>query len=88
MARSTHNQHIHAETYLSTLSELAGRSFASTQETIEAILTLVVKELGLRSSFLTCIDREECQNEILVAYNAPGGSSIQEGALLELPQTF
>lgn len=74
--------------YLSGLSKLAGRSFASTQEAVEAILQLIVDQIGLRSSFLTHITREECQNEVLVAHNSAGGSEVQEGVLLELPQTF
>ena len=74
--------------YLSGLSELAGRSFASTQEAVEAILRLIVNQLGLRSSFLTHISREECQKEILVAHNLVDGSDIQSGVSLELPQTF
>lgn len=74
--------------YLSGLSELAGRSFASAQEAVEAILRLVVDQLGLRSSFLTHISHEEGRNEVLAAHNLTGGSNVQEGALLELPQTF
>jgi hypothetical protein len=77
-----------ATAYLSGLSELAGHSFASTQEAVEAILQLIVDKLGLRSSFLTHISREECQEEILVAYNLVDGSDIQSGVKLELPQTF
>ncbi len=74
--------------YLSGLSELAGRSFTSAQEAVEAILRLVVDQLGLRSSFLTRISHEECRNEVLAAHNLTGGSNVQEGVLLELPQTF
>ena len=75
-------------TYLGDLSEPAGRSFASTHEPIEAILRLILTQLDLRSSFLTRIDREECHNEVLLAHNLAGGSDVQQGALLELPQTF
>ncbi len=78
----------HTVAYLDSLSELAGRSFASTQESIIAILRLIVEQLGLRSSFLTHISREKSQNEVMAAHNLTGGSGIQEGALLELPQTF
>ena len=88
MAPSTPDQHTSANTYLSNLSELAGHSFVSTQEAVEAILRLVVEQLGLRSGFLTHISPEARQNEILVAYNSTGDSDVQEGALLKLPQTF
>ncbi len=83
-------QHILTNTtaYLSGLSELAGRSFASTREILETILRLVTDQLGLRSGFLTRISREECQKEVLVAYNLTGGSDMREGGLLELSQTF
>ena len=75
-------------TYLSGLSELAGRSFASNREAVEAILQLITEQLGLRSSFLTRITREAGRKEVLTAYNSAGGSDVQEGVLLELPQTF
>ncbi len=45
-------------TYLNSISELAGRSFASTSEAIEVILYLVIDQLSLRSSFLTRISCE------------------------------
>lgn len=74
--------------YLSSVSELAGRSFASTQESLEAMLKLIVEQLGLRSSFVTHIVSQECQNEVLMAHNSPGGSDIPNRAQLELPETF
>ncbi len=75
-------------TVLTSLSELAGRSFASKQESVEAILRLIVDQLGLRSGFLARIDREACQLEVISAYNRAGGSEMQSGTVLELPQTF
>lgn len=90
MASAFSNENIRTEsnTYLSSLSKLAGRSFASTQETIETILQLIVDQLGLRSSFLTHINCEEHQNKVIAAYNLAGGSDVQQAVLLELPQTF
>ena len=88
MAHSPPDQPTHANTYLSNLSELAGHSFASTQEAVEAILRLIVDRLGLRSSFLTRIDQEECQHEVVMAQNLAGGSDIQAGVVMELSQTF
>ena len=75
-------------TYLGGLSELAGRSFASNREAVEAILQLITEQLGLRSSFLTRITREVGRNEVLAAHNSAGGSDVQQDALLELSQTF
>ena len=74
--------------YLRGLSELAGRSFASTTEALGATLELIVDQLGLRSSFVTRINRETYQNEVIAAYNVPGGCDVPAKALLELPQTF
>ncbi|CAA9266862.1 MAG: hypothetical protein AVDCRST_MAG93-2449 [uncultured Chloroflexia bacterium] len=74
--------------YLHSLSELAGCSFASTTEALGATLKLIVDQLGLRSSFVTAIDRETCQNEVIAAYNVPGGCDVPAKALLELPETF
>lgn len=74
--------------YLSGVSELAGHSFASTQESLEAMLKLIVEHLELRSSYVTHIVSEECRNEVLMAHNSPGGSDIPNGAQLELPGTF
>jgi hypothetical protein len=88
MAHSPPDQHTQADTYLSNLSELAGHSFASTQEAVEAILRLIVDRLGLRSSFLTRIDQEECQHEVIMAQNLAGGSDIQVGVVMKLSQTF
>lgn len=90
MTPASSNEHTYTDndTYLSSLSKLAGRSFASTQESIEMILQMIVDQLGLRSSFLTRIDCEESQNEVLAAYNLADGSDVQQGVLLELPQTF
>ncbi len=75
-------------TVLARLSELAGHSFASKQETIEAILRLIVDQLGLRSSFLARTDREACQLEVVMAYNEVGGSEVQPGTVVELAQTY
>lgn len=74
--------------YLSGLSELAGNSFHSTHEAIDATLRLLVEQLGMRSSFLTRIERIEGRHEVVAAYNEPGGCDIVEGDVLELPQTF
>lgn len=76
------------DTYLVPLSGLTARSFASTSEALGAVLELIVDQFGLRSSFVTQIDREEGQNKVLLSYNAPGGSDVPTEALLELSDTF
>lgn len=88
LSSSAEHAHTNTNTYLRGLSELAGRSFVSTQETLEAILQLIVDQLGLRSSFLTRISCEQCQSEVIVARNLAGGSDVQPGTLLELPGTY
>ncbi len=74
--------------YLNSLSELAGRSFPSTAEALEAILRLVVEQLGLRTSYLMQITCEEGRSEVLAVYNTPGGCDIARGTVLELTDTF
>ncbi len=76
------------EDRLHSLSELAGRNFASTQEALENILQFIVQQLGMRSSYVTHIVPEEHEIEVLLAHNAPSGSDIPEKASLELSQTF
>jgi hypothetical protein len=62
--------------------------FASTEETIAAVLRLVARWIGTRSSFLNRIDREHGRAEVLAAYNAPGGCGVEPGAGLALSDTF
>ncbi len=74
--------------YLSSLSDLAGRSFGSSQEMTEAVLQLVADELGIRSSFLPRIDRGRQRLQVLAAHNTPSGCDIITGDAFELRQTF
>ena len=74
--------------YLDGLSALAARSFPTTRAAIDAALRLLVDQLGMRSSFLTRIAREERRHEVLAAHNEPGGCDVAVGDVLELPQTF
>ncbi len=89
-ANSSMEPHPHTDTStaLASLSQLAGRSFASKQEVIEAILRLIVDQLGLGSSFLARTDRETCQLEVVMAHNRAGGSEVRPGAAVELAQTY
>ena len=74
--------------FLGGLSELAARSFASTEEAMASILLLIVEQFGMRTSFLTRITRELGRSEVLAALNRPGGCDVAPGSLLELPLTF
>ena len=74
--------------YLNGLAELAAHSFLSTHGAIEAILQLLVEQLGMRSSFLARITREASRHEVLAAHNLPGGCAIVAGDVLDLSRTF
>ncbi len=81
-------EHSRSRGYLGGLSVLAARSFSSSQETREAMLRLVAEQLGMRSAFLTHITPDEDRNEVIAAYNAPGGCEIPTGAVFPLSGTF
>lgn len=74
--------------YLAGLSELAGRGFASTGEAMAAILRLLVEQLGMRSSFISRVNRAEGRWEVLGAYNLSGGCGIPQGVVLPLSDSF
>ncbi len=74
--------------YLSGLSALASRSFVSIQAAVEAILQLVVEQLGMRSSFIAHIKYENGELEVLAVRNMPGGCNIQVGTSVPLPKSF
>ncbi len=74
--------------YLGCLSALAGSSFASSREATDAVLRLLSDQLGMRSGFLTRITPQQNGNEVLAAYNAPGGCDVPAGALLPLSETY
>ncbi len=52
------------------------------------MLRLVAEQLGMRSAFLTHITPDEDRNEVIAAYNAPGGCEIPTGAVFPLSGTF
>src|SRR3712207_6832226 len=74
--------------YLNDLSKISVCSSTSMQEAVEAILKLLVEQLGMRSAFLARITQEENRFEVLAAYNAPGGCNIAAGAILSLSHSF
>ncbi len=73
---------------LGSLSALAARSYASTTELVEAILSFITEQLGLRTSFLTHITAGENRNHVIAAHNRPGGSGISANIELPLEDTF
>ncbi|MDP9379544.1 MAG: hypothetical protein M3Q29_05220 [Chloroflexota bacterium] len=81
-------EQIAVPTYLGGLSELAARSFDSTDEATRALLRLVSEQLGMRSTFLTHITPAEDRNEVVASHNAPDGCGIPAGAVLPLSGTF
>lgn len=76
------------EDQLGSLSALAARSFASTTELVDAILSFITGQLGLRTSFLTHITAGENRNHVIAAHNRPGGSNIPANTDLPLEDTF
>ena len=74
--------------YLGGLSELAGRSFTSVEDSTGAILRLLSDQLVMRSAFLTRITPADDRNEVIAAYNAPDGCNIPAGAVFPLAGTF
>ncbi len=93
MTESSHHAQVwgadaEAALFLGGLSTLAARSFASTEDAMDAILVSMAEQFGMRTSFLTRITRELGRSEVLAALNRPGGCDVAPGLLLELPLTF
>lgn len=74
--------------YLADLSRLAGRGFAATSEATDAVLRLLVEQLGMRTAFLTRITREAGESEVVAALNEAGGVGVLAGAILPLSNTY
>ena len=74
--------------YLTSLSTISAKSFASTAALTDAILTLITEQLGLRTSFLTHITPDEQRNHVVAAHNAASGSEVVAGSDLVLQDTF
>src|SRR5437868_3827484 len=77
-----------SDTYLHELSALAGHSFASTSEAIDAILQTIVGQLGLRTSFLSRISTANNRFEIRAVYNTPGGCDFTVHSVHALTDTY
>jgi len=77
-----------ASGYLSGLSGFAAKGFESPWKTIEAILDAVVEQLGMRTSFLSHIEREGARFRVLASHNRPGGCGVEPGDAMDLAGHF
>ncbi len=77
-----------ASGYLSGLSGFAAKGFESPWKTIEAILEAVVEQLGMRTSFLSHIEREGGRFRVLASHNRPGGWGMEPGDAVGLSDSF
>ena len=82
------NSSVDTSNYLAGLSALAARGFPSISAAVDAILQLMVEELGTRSSFLARIAHENSQLEVVSVLNLPGGCDIQVGTTVPLQKGF
>lgn len=79
-----HRNHLN----LDQLSGLAGRSFASTAEALDAVLRFVALETGMRSAFLARISRDTQEFEVLSAHIEPGGIAMGKDGASPLNHQF
>ncbi len=87
MGNQTHPQAgAMAPAYLGQLSALAARTYDSTDALMESVLTLIVGQLGMRTSFLA--QQENNQNCIRAAHNEPGGCDLRADTAFPLEDTF
>ena len=75
-----------APAYLGELSALAARTYDSTEALMESVLTLVVGQLGMRTSFLTQLEHNQLC--ILATHNEPGGCDLRADTAFPLEDTF
>ena len=76
------------DAYLGKLSPRVGRSYASIHEVMEAVLQLLVEQLGMRSVFVARAIAQENRLEVLVARIEAGGCEVAVGASLPLQRTL
>ena len=74
--------------YLEDLTTLAQHGFSSIQSAMDAVLPLVTEQLLTRSSFLTQVTPEKEKEQVLAAFNQPGGYNIRVGATPPLSKLF
>lgn len=73
---------------LARLSELAGQQFASLEDATQAVLETITSVLGMRTSWVSRVDNDACELEIVAAHNEEGGSNVQAGGAAPLERTF
>ncbi len=73
---------------LGALSEFAARSYATSEDAIDAVLTLLSEQFGMRTSFLARISQDDSQFTLLATHNEPGGCQLVAGESVDLPQTY
>lgn len=70
------------------LSSLAGHSYRTSADATDAILQLVAGQLGMRTAYLTRIDRARGELLMVSSFNEAGGSGIVAGSSFVLEDTF
>ena len=73
---------------LHALSSLAGTSFGTTSAATEAILRLIADLFGMRTTWVSRIDRSSCEMVVTAAHNEPGGCDFRAGTTHPLPDTY
>jgi signal transduction histidine kinase len=79
---------IDSAAYLDELTTLAQRGFSSIQSAMDAVLPLVTEQLLTRSSFLTQVIPGTEKEQVLAAFNLPGGYNIRVGTTPPLSKLF
>ena len=75
------------EGHLAALSALTAHRYASTDDAVAAVLAFLVERLGMRTSYLTWIDRAAERMEVVAAHN-PGQSGMAAGAVRPLRDVY
>ena len=70
------------------LSAEAVRGYSNSTEAMQAAVRLIGEQLGMRTGWLNGIDCGGGAARVLAAYNAPGGSGVEAGGTLPLPDLF
>jgi hypothetical protein len=73
--------------HLAALSALTAHRYASTDAAVAAVLAFLVERLGMRTSYLTRIDRETERMEVIAAHN-PGQSGMATGTVRPLRDAY
>ena len=77
-----------ATALLGGLSSLAGRSYRTSAEATEAILKLIAAQLGMRTTYLSRINRASDDLLVRSSFNAPDGCDVVAGSTFDLQDTY